>query len=90
MGERRRFQKSNKDMSLKNTEQVIPTRFIPKPDPVVVTPQKRIGMLVSRLPQSVEIAYAGEALKVAPRGRTAKDIDYDKLGTLPKGMTFVG
>lgn len=48
-----------------------------------------IGKVISRLNHSVTISYDGKAMQVAPRG-TAKGIELNKLGALPKGTQFIG
>lgn len=65
----------------------LPVNVVPEITP---NPDKRVGILVSRLSHSTEISYNGSAFKLAPRGRTAKDIEYERLGAIPSGVKFIG
>lgn len=49
---------------------------------------KKVGLVVSRLDNPVQLSYGGEGLMLPPRGKL-KGIQKDKLGALPRGVVFV-
>ena len=84
----------NKTKIFTKPEAAIPRESIKLPVNVVpdVTPNpdRRVGILVSRLSHATEISYNGSAFKLAPRGRTKRDIEYERLGAIPSGIKFIG
>lgn len=78
---------ANKNKDKKETSE--PTEEVVR-EPVTSGSSKgRVGFLVSSLDHNTYISYNGETIVVAPRGRTANDIEENKLGSLPKKVRFV-
>lgn len=79
-------------MALKENRRIIRDVKVDKEDVKVTQPVKvvsLIGKVISRLNHSATISYDGKAMNIPPRG-TAKRIELNKLGALPKGTQFIG
>lgn len=48
----------------------------------------KVGNLVNMLDHPVYLSYLGEALVLSPR-QVLKNVEKEKLGALPKGVSFV-